>query len=248
MNDRSKSESVSTILTEPVDAIRRRFGKVFARFGSGASPGRWGAALCVLLACALTACGEGAIDQLETNDQPQTNQVAQPILSQVGIERVIPIRYYVLDSTASPCTTQVTDSQIYEGMRIANRTWQAAGIQFSVSGISRLNTPTFRDVSDSPAVSWASVLSEAQLINPALNSGSFPAPYPGPYPEEDWLQLIAERLPFSEIPVMIVCSDDRGGLAHASLPGPNAWPAVEPSHVVHHPCQRWLDERVHASS
>lgn len=220
MNVRSKSVPLSTTPAEPVlDAVRRRLGILLATLNgwapasTSALPGRMGITLCALFAYGLTAC-------VGAGDEPQTSQVAQPILSQVGIERVIPVHYYVLDTPSTPCNdaNNVTESVIYGALRDANRTFRAAGVQFNLARIDRLTMPTFRDLRvnlqgyTAPTYSWASVYTELQAFDPTLTSTQYASL--GNRTNDYWLIHIANHLTPTEIPVMVPCTDNRGAHAH----------------------------------
>ena len=173
----------------------------------------------LFLAGALTGC---VVDDTPVDEA----EVSSPLYSTVGVERIIPLHYYVLDNVAAtPCTTQSSDATIYEGVRIANRAWQSAGIQFYVSRIDRLNVPTLRDM-DTLQRSFSSVLTDLQKLDPTLTSTSFS----GTDTNEGWLRRVANRLDVREIPVVVPCSetpDVRNG--HACFPDQRE------NHVLHLP-------------
>lgn len=176
-------------------------------------------AIVSLSACALVACADGSANVELTN-----SQVAQPIVSQVGVERVIPIHYYVLDSASNTCTgpSIVNESVLYEGLREANSTFQGAGVQFTFAGMDRLTMPTFRDLrsqAGAATYSWSAVYTELQLLDPSLTSTTAPYATMAPQFNERWLALIANRLDPTVIPAMIVCSDNyQNANLHASFP------------------------------
>ena len=171
-----------------------------------------------LIFLALTGCAA---------DPPESEtEVESPVLTTVGIERIIPIHFFVLDNTSAPCADVVTTHDAYEGVREANRTWQSAGVQFSVSRIDRVNTPTFADLTVSYSVPWSSVWAELRAIEPSLTSSTF---Y-GWHTRDEWLGFVASLMTPREIALIVPCKEES-----ASSNGHASYPWLGENHLIHIP-------------
>jgi hypothetical protein len=154
-----------------------------------------------------------------SDDSPlQESEVTSPVLSTVGVERIIPLHYYVLN-----CSVPTTDATIYEGVKIANRTWQSAGIQYSVNKIDRISAPKLTTIN---TIKWdySYVYDQLKLIDPTLTPNTFAGIGAS---NDDWLGRIADRLDHREIPVIVPCTELAAQVnGHASFP---------PGHLMHLP-------------
>ncbi len=177
--------------------------------------------LCGLLLAHSTACLSD--DQIVDETSEATDEVG----TTVGIERIIPIHYYVLDNYWTPCTLVTNDSAIHEGIRIANRNWQKAGIQFSATITRTTGAPSFMYLTDT-LMAYSSVWPQLRAIAPSLTATSYPADEA--HSNEDWLFVIGDKLPRQEIPLIVPCTD----IAVYSN-GHSAFPDWEHSHNIHIP-------------
>lgn len=159
---------------------------------------------------------------LEEDLAPAASEATSPLLSTVGVERIIPLHYYVLN-----CSVPTTAATIYEGVRIANRSWQSAGVQFNVSKIDRISAPTLTTIT-TMSRAYSNVFADLKKIDPTLTSTTFT----DAASNEIWLRRVAERLDPREVPIIVPCTETPD-----ASNGHACFPDQAHSHVLHLPPQ-----------
>jgi hypothetical protein len=139
--------------------------------------------------------------------------------SQLGVERVIPIRFIVLDDFAAACGIQLTAANFAGAVREANNIWLSTGIQFSLSRFDRYNTPQFKDLRTPGNKAWANVQPELSQIDSTLTAGLFAGQATT---AEGWTQLVSNVMSPNEVNVWVPCDDSS---SHAPYPwqGNSQW-------------------------
>jgi hypothetical protein len=163
--------------------------------------GRYISAAALLPLAALAASQPSCGSQAPASTDPVS--VSREKLTEVGVERVIPLRFIYL----SPSCTD-TESAIEAEVKQANDAWLAAGIQFAISNVQTVNAPTFANPGNA-SVAWnpswvADGSSELGQIDPALIGVD---PGPGRSTSlENWITFAASKLPSNELPIFVKCS------------------------------------------
>jgi hypothetical protein len=121
------------------------------------------------LACwfgaALSIYGSGCSDR-NLHKPAETISTTDDQLSESGIERVIPIHFALLRTSASNPPT-LTLTQMERMVREANFVYRVAGLQFYISAIDNYVTPSlFINSSEGPLVSWSSVVADIRKVFP----------------------------------------------------------------------------------
>lgn len=138
---------------------------------------------------------------------------SQAARSALGVERVVPLRFHVLDDAQRTCPLQFDMSVINGALREANAIFLSTGVQFTIAGVATHVAPTFRDLTDATTVTWAQVWSELTTIAPS----SSPSLFAGrTAPDRYFLHAVATTLSTEEIPLFVPCT--LAGAAYASYP------------------------------
>lgn len=122
--------------------------------------------------------------------------------SSLGVERIVPLRFYVLDDEQRTCPAKLTAAILSGAVREANAVYLAAGVQFTAR-VTTHTAPTFRDLREQDVVTWGDIWAELRSIVPTITAGTFSN---FTAPERHFLHALATKLPAEEIPVFVPCS------------------------------------------
>ena len=92
-------------------------------------------ALAVVGAALVTGC---------MTDEPMDDDSVGTSESELIIRDIPPpitnyrVGYYVLDDSPTGCAAEATDANIREGLRIANESWAASNVKFTLSFVTRI--------------------------------------------------------------------------------------------------------------
>lgn len=160
------------------------------------------------------------------DDDPGATSTSTHELSQLGVERVIPLRFVVLSNGTCPTTglgVPPSDERIHGMVREANVVFHPAGVQFHVAAVQRITTATFAKLNQTTTYRWEDVWTQLAPIDPAVTATSFRGVTTN---NDDFVQRVGSILPRSQVPVFIPCaaggSDGPG--AYAPMPDvPEPW-------------------------
>jgi hypothetical protein len=149
------------------------------------------------------ACG-GPVDEQDTS-------TSEDALRSPLIERVIPLRIYLLNDTPDRSTHGLSDAELEDALRNANQTFLAAGVQFELAGVTVISSPILARHDYTTKYAWPSVRNEIRKIAPNATFADGNTAHIG-----HWLNAVGIFLPKSEIPVFV--AQNQNFASNASYP------------------------------
>lgn len=136
----------------------------------------------------------------------------------LGVERVIPVRFYVLDKSGeTACATKPTSADAFRALHEANAMFRPTGAQFSFQRLDVYPVPSFAKLSTVDYLSYSAVRPQLKQLDPSWDDST----RTDGKSSYAWMEELLTRLPHTTLNILVACSlppSIVGGAPHAFNP------------------------------